>query len=332
MQASRNTVVDAAERPFVVSYFLVPGFSMLALSSAIEPLRSANRLLGADRFKWHVIGTQKGPVSASNGLEINAEYDLDDTPQADLTIVVASLGLESFSDKRLHKHLRWLRRHDKMLGAISNGTLILAQAGVLHGRHATIHWETLDALTAAYPNLQVSSELFRIDGKVFTAAGGAASMDMMLELIAGLECRSIAADVADQFLHGVMRPSSEVQRADVKWRYRLTDKRLEKAIAIMNGAFDPPVAIAEIASEIGISDRQLERLFRKFLGKTPSAFYLTLRLERAHARILGSTDSLARIAQTTGFSSQAHFSRAYKAWGGVSPLETRNRLRMSASV
>jgi transcriptional regulator GlxA family with amidase domain len=326
MELSVHSFPDAEPRPFVVSYILIPGFSMLALSSAIEPLRSANRLLGTERFRWNIIGPYKGQISASNGLEISAEYEISAAPDADLTIVVASLGLENFSDKKLMEHLRKLRRSGQMFGAISSGTLILAQAGVLHNRSATVHWESLDAMTAAHPNLQLSTELFRIDGQVYTAAGGAAAMDMVLELIASLEGRAIAADIADQFLHGVIRPSSDAQRADVKWRYRLTDRRLEKAIAMMEGAYDPPIKISVIASTVGISDRQLERLFRKTLGKTPSAFYLTLRLEHAHARLVGSTDSLARIAQTTGFSSPGHFSRAYKSWSGSSPLATRNRL------
>ncbi len=257
MHSPKPAGLNATKRPFVVSYFLVPGFSMLALSSAIEPLRSANRLMGVEKFRWNIIGTSKGPISASNGLEISAEYDIREPPKTDLMIVVASLGLESFVDRKLLQHLRGLRRQNKMYGAISNGTLILAQAGVLHGRNATIHWEMLETLSATYPDLQVGSELFRIDGNVYTAAGGAAAMDMMLELIASLEGRSLAAGVADQFLHGVMRPSNENQRADVRWRYRLTDRRLEKAVAIMDKTCNLPVKISEIASKIGVSERQL---------------------------------------------------------------------------
>lgn len=320
------------ERPFVVSYFLVPGYSMLALSSAIEPLRSANRVLGEERFRWNVIGTRIGPVGASNGLEIRADYGLDDIPSTDLTIIVASLGLENHSDKKLLQHIRWLRRQDQMIGAISNGTMILAQAGALDGRKVTIHWEMHDRLMASFPDLDVSTDLFRIDRNTFTAGGGAASMDMMLELISRREGRAVAADVAEQFLHGVIRPPTDGQKSDPKWRYRLTDRRLEKAITIMEKQIDPPVRISDMAQEIGISERQLERLFLKALGRTPSAFYLNLRLERAHARILGTTESLERIALATGFSSQSHFSRAYKTWCGTSPLAVRNGLNGDVSV
>jgi len=305
---------------------------MLALSSLIEPLRSVNRLRGEDRYRWVVMSSHKGPVSAGNGLEIKATHDLDAFPEADLTIIVASLGLEHFTNGKLLSHVRWLRRQDRMFGAISNGTVLLAQAGVLDGRKVTVHWETVESLIAAYPDLQVSSEMYRIDGNVFTAAGGAASMDMMLELIASREGRSVAADVAEQFLHGAIRPATDEQRPDLRWRYRVFDRRLEKAITAMEKNCATPLRISTLAADIGVSERQLERLFLQTLFKTPSAFYLELRLERAHALMLSTTDSLERIAENTGFSSQAHFSRAYKTWRGTSPATVRKKAGVDMSA
>lgn len=150
-------------------------------------------------------------------------------------------------------------------------------------------------------------------------------MDMMLELIISREGEATAADVAEQFLHGAVRPSSEVQRSDLRWRYKLTDKRLESVIKIMEKNHSAPVSVARLAETVDISERQLERLFLKELGSTPSGFYLNLRLDRAHNRLLATTDSLEEIAEIAGFSSQAHFSRAFKAWCGASPLTVRTR-------
>lgn len=332
MHSPQASHPNATEQPFVVSCFVVPGFSMLALSSLIEPLRSVNRLCGEERYRWVLTSAQKGPVSASNGLEIKATHDLEACPEADLTIVVASLGLEHFAGAKLLSHIRWLRRQNRMFGAISNGTVLLAQAGVLDGRKVTVHWETLEALIADYPDLQVSSEMYRIDGNVFTAAGGAASMDMMLDLIASREGRSVAADVAEQFLHGAIRPSTDEQLPDVRWRYRLFDKRLEKAIMTMEKNCINPIRISDLAADIGVSERQLERLFLQAVCKSPSAFYLERRLERAHALMLSTNDSLEQIAENTGFSSQAHFSRAFKSWRGISPMAVRMKIRGSMSA
>ena len=313
--------------PFRVSCFLVPGFSMLALSSAIEPLRSVNLLLGEERYRWRVVSSAKGPVSASNGLEVRAEYDLDDPPETDLTLVVASLGLGNYADRKLLTHVRWLSRHGELVGAVSNGAIILAKAGIVGGRRITIHWESLDKLSDMCPDAHVRSELFCFDGTILTAAGGAAAMDMMLELIALREGRNVAIDVAEQFVHGVIRPASDAQRLDPTWRYRLTDPRLETAIRIMIANLSRPLRIARLAEIAEVSERQLERLFHKSLGATPSAFYLNLRLENAHMRTIGTTDSLEAIADVTGFSSQAHFSRAFKTRYGVSPKAVRDRRR-----
>lgn len=304
---------------------------MLALSSAIEPLRSANRLLGVDRYQWNVLGARKGPIRASNGLETRADYDLSDPPDADLTIIVASLSLDDYTDKKLMGHIRWLHRQGNPVGAISNGTWLLAAAGILAHRHVTIHWESLETLAASYPDVDVSAELFCIDKTIFTAAGGASAMDLMLELIGRREGRDIAADVAEQFLHGKARASSEFQRNDLRWRYKLTDKRLETVIRLMEENHVSPISISKLAERVELSERQLERLFSEQVKATPSRFYLDLRLNRAWTRLVASTDTLEEIAEISGFSSQAHFSRAFKLWSGASPLTVRRDRRREES-
>lgn len=325
MGSHHNNLLDDNKNPFTVSYFLVPGYSMMALSSAIEPLRSINRLLGRECYRWEISARCSGPVVASNGLELQAKYGLDDPPPVDLTIVVASLGLDEYGGAQLLKHLRWLQRHNRMMGAVSNGTFLLAQAGVVGKRHVTVHWESMDDLLLRYPDLNITSQLFCFDDGLLTAGGGSASMDMMLELLGRREGRIIASAVAEQFLHGAVRSSSELQRNAVQWRYQLTDGRLERAVQSMEANLAPPIRIARLASTVGLSERQMERLFLKAFGKTPSAFYMHLRLSHAHSRLIGTTDSLEEIADSMGFSSHGHFSRAFKIWCGTSPSEVRNR-------
>ncbi|MEQ8921476.1 GlxA family transcriptional regulator [Marinovum algicola] len=313
-------------RPFRVSCILIPGFSMLALSSAIEPLRSVNRIFGSERYHWQILGDAKGPVCSSNRLEIQASHDLGDPPAADLTIIVASLELETYSSRKLTHHIRWLHRQGMRLGAISNGTFLLAAAGILDGRRATIHWESLDQLTAKYPDVDASRALFCVDRTIFTAAGGASAMDMMLQLISSREGPDVASDVAEQFLHGAARPASELQRDDLRWRYRLTDPRLETVIRLMEANHAVTLSVAELAARVDLSERQLERLFLRELNESPSRFYLDLRLRAARNRLVATTIKLDEIADMSGFSSQAHFSRAFKSWCGSSPLAVRKGL------
>lgn len=304
---------------------------MMALSSALEPLRSVNRASGENRYVWSVLGQVAGPVAASNGLEIQTAHGISDAPPADLTIVVASLGVERFHDRRLFSWLRDLRNRHRLIGAISNGTLVLAQAGLLRGRRATIHWEMQPFMAESFPEIEIVDTLYCWEADIMTCAGGTAAMDMMLELIAAREGRAMAVTVAEQFLHGPTRPSDAVQRQAVSWRYGVTDKRTETAIRVMEQQIAAPLKISRVASLAGVSERQLERLFHETFGQSPSRFYMVLRLQAARARLLGSTDSMEIIAEATGFSSQAHFSNAIKAWTGMSPLAIRKR-QLAASV
>jgi transcriptional regulator GlxA family with amidase domain len=297
----------------------------MALSSAVEPLRAVNRLVGERRYEWVVIGQTAGPVAASNGIEARAAFRICEAPPVDLTIVVASLGVEGFREHAVLEHFRRLRSKHQLMGAVSNGTLILARAGVLAGRRVTVHWEMHQQLASEFPDLDISSNLFCWDLDVLTAAGGSAAMDMMLELISVRDGRDTAVDVSEQFLHGPARPANGMQRQDVRWRYRVTDRRIETAIRVMEDHLSAPLRIARVAELAGLSERQLERLFGAAFGQCPSQFYLELRLKVARSKLLGSSETLEEIAEAMGFSSQAHFSRAVKAWCGTSPLAIRKR-------
>lgn len=313
------------DRPFGVAFLVVPGFSMLALSSAVEPLRSANRRMGVRRYDWRVVACAPGPVPSGNGLELTAALGVREAPSADLTIAVASLDVEDYREAAVFDWFRRLQGAGRLIGAISNGTLVLARAGVLGARRVTVHWEMERRLAEEFPDLTVCPDLYCWDRGVLTAAGGTAALDMMLALIAERDGREVAADVAEQFLHGPPRDSTARQRQDVAWRYRVTDRRLISTLRLMEERLSDPLRIGRIAEAVGISERQLERLFVARFGQSPSDFYMALRLKAARGWLLTGSESLERIAERAGFSSTGHFSRSFKAWAGVSPSTLRRR-------
>jgi transcriptional regulator GlxA family with amidase domain len=322
-KAGRNRTGDGA--PFRVAFFVVPGYSMLALSAAVEPLRSANRQMAERCYEWRIVALEPGRIAAGNGIEVAAGEGVSEAAAADLTVVIASLDVEEYREARLFAWLRRLQAQDRMLGAVSNGALLLARAGVLGRRRATIHWEMRARLAEEFPDLDVCGDLYCWDRGVMTAAGGTAALDMMLALIDRRQGRTVAADVAEQFLHGPMRQSTCVQRQDVAWRYQVTDPRLVAAIRLMERCLSEPLRIGRIAEMVGISERQLERQFQLKFAQSPSDFYMGVRLKAARERLVSSTDSLDRIAEQAGFSSPGHFSRSFKAWSGESPSVIRKR-------
>lgn len=311
--------------PYRVAFLLVPGFSMMALSSAVEPLRSVNRLANIRLYDWAVVAKKQGAVAAGNGLELTAAHSVDDAPEADLTIVVASLDVETYHERSVLRHLRRLRAAGRSVGAISNGALILARAGLAAGTRVTIHWEMRRFLADEFPDLEVCSDLYCTDRGVLTAAGGMAAMDLMLDLIGTKNGPGIAADVSEQFLHGPIRPATDAQRTDVRWRYQVNDKRLIAAIRMMEAEMEAPLKVSHIADRTKVSERQLERLFDSAFGKTPSEFYMDVRVKAARAMLLHSSLSLDEISEATGFSSAAHFSRTVAARCGAPPSAIRKR-------
>jgi transcriptional regulator GlxA family with amidase domain len=306
-----------------VGFFLVPGFSMMALSAATEPLRAANRVSGRDVYSWHLLSVDGLEVSSSSGFRLVPEFSIGERGELALLIVVSSLDVTEFHDQRVFAWLRRLAQSNCRLGAVSTGTLLLARAGLLNGYRCTIHWELRHDFDEEFPEIEATRDLFCIDRNRVTCGGGTAALDLMLALIAERHGHFIAAEVAEQFLHTRIRPPGESQRMAVQWRYGITDRRMVRVINLMEQNIEHPLHTQTLAQIAGISRRQLERRFLGEFGKTPSRFYVELRLKHAQALLLQSTDSLLAVALKCGFSSASHFGRCFRATYHETPARVR---------
>jgi transcriptional regulator GlxA family with amidase domain len=306
-----------------VGFFLVPGFSMMALSAATEPLRAANRVSGHDVYSWHLLSVDGLEVSSSSGFRLVPEFSIGERGELALLIVVSSLDVTEFHDQRVFAWLRRLAQSNCRLGAVSTGTLLLARAGLLNGYRCTIHWELRHDFAEEFPEIEATRDLFCIDRNRVTCGGGTAALDLMLALIAERHGHFIAAEVAEQFLHTRIRPPGESQRMAVQWRYGITDRRMVRVINLMEQNIEHPLHTQTLAQIAGISRRQLERRFLGEFGKTPSRFYVELRLKHAQALLLQSTDSLLAVALKCGFSSASHFGRCFRATYHETPARVR---------
>ena len=307
-----------------IAFLLVPRFSMMAFAAAVEPLRSANRLSGSRLFEWQLVSTDGGPVEASNGISVAAQGPLAELDKADM--IIACAGLEAPEVERsikVHHQLRRLAHHGTVVGAISSGSFLLAEAGLLAGRRCTVHWEYLEAFRARYPQLEVSEDLYVIDRNVFTCSGGTAALDMMVHFISQVGGSRLALAVAEQFIHPQVRTQEEQQRLDLHARYHIENPKLIQVISLMEGALDEPMELREMARRANISVRQVERLFREHIGSSPKAFYLDLRLAKARTLLRRTVGSLRTIALECGFGSPSHFCHAYKRRYGIPPTHER---------
>lgn len=324
--ASAQGNTGKADRHRVIGFLLVPNFSMIAFTSAIEPLRLANRAAGRALYSWRLYAPDGRFVVASNGIEIAVDGSYGAARDIHLALVVAGIDVESHPSKPLIAALRRLATFGVGLGAACTGSYVLAKAGLLDGYQATIHWENHQSLTTDFPDLEISSELFEIDRNRYTCAGGTAAIDMMLSLIASDHGPDLARAVTDQLIHHRIREGSERQRMDLRTRLGVAHPKLLAVVAEMEDAIEQPLSCVTLARRAGLSTRQLERLFAKYLQTSPTRYYITVRLERAQGLLQKTSLSVLAVAIATGFASASHFSKSYSECFGHTPsAERRSR-------
>ncbi|TJZ91363.1 GlxA family transcriptional regulator [Paracoccus gahaiensis] len=309
-----------------IGFVLVPDYSLMSLAAAVEPLRAANFLAGRALYRMEYLTPGGGFAASTSG----GGFDSRPLAQAgplDLALVVAGGNPLHYHDAGLARGLRALAARRMALGGISGGAAILAQLGLMAGRRFTLHWAHVDALAELMPDLLIERALYVIDRDRQTCAGGIAALDMMCAIIARDHGADFARQVADWFIHTRPRLADEPQLSPLPERLSLRDPRLSRAVELMFAHLADPLPPTRIAAQVGCSPRQLQRLFRSELGRTPGDHYREMRLTKADELVVQSGLSMLDIAQITGFAGAAHFSRLYAARFGLPPARRRQALR-----
>jgi transcriptional regulator GlxA family with amidase domain len=312
-----------AEKPEVVGLLLVPGFALMSYACVVEPLRAANLLAGRELYRWVHISVRDPVAIASCGATVPCAAKITDVGGLDLLLVCAGGDPAAFNDQATFAALRRLAARSTRIGGVSGGPFILAKARVMEGAQMTIHWQHAPALVEAYPHILLTRSLFIIDRDRVTCAGGTAPLDMMHALIAERHGAELARKVSDWFLHTEVRPAKGAQRASLVERYDVHHPGLVAALELMERHQGEPLHRSETARRIGLSTRQLDRLFAKKLKRSYQNHYRRIRLERARELLRHSVASVTDIAVACGFSSASHFTRAYRENYGLIPSADR---------
>ncbi len=260
---------------------------------------------------------------ASNGVPIIPDCGTNTEREADMVFVCAGGNPAIFDDRSVFAWLRRLARQGVTIGGISGGPYVLAKAGLLDERRATLHWEHLPAFREAFPEVTVVPSLFEIDGNRITCSGGISALDMMVAIIERDHGRQLAAAVGDWFLHTHVREGFGPQRMDLRYRLGVADEKLLFVLRAMETSIETPQPRASLARQAGISLRQLERLFHRHIGHGIHSHYRWLRLERARQLLRETTLPVLDVALATGFASASQFARAYAGAFGEPPSRTR---------
>lgn len=315
---------DWTQRDF---YFLMlPKMTMLAFSAAVEPLRIANQLTGKCLYRWFLMSEGGQPVRCSNGVSILVDQALAETRRGD-TVFVCS-GVDGFLAASA-KAINWLRdqaRHGRTIGGVCTGAFSLARAGLLAGRRFTLHWENQPAFEELFPDLPIARQLYCRDGAIITCGGGDAGVDMMVSLIEEHHGAGLAAKVAAMCLHGSHRVGSNDQRVTTAVEIGFRHPVLVEVVERMKSDFAQELSVESLADGVGLSSRQLQRLFHSNLGISPGQKLREIRLEHANSLMTETNMPMTEIAIASGFSSANAFRLAYRQKFGVAPSA---RLKMS---
>lgn len=316
-------ILTPFDTPYRVGFLLIDGFALMSYSSAVEPLRAANLLAGHDLYSIRHLPAYGASAVSSSGALVRADAFIGEKVDFDLVIVVAGGDPVSIEHPRLFAWLRLMAQRDVRIAGVSGGPVILAKAGLMKQRRMTVHWEHAHALSMISPHVIVERTLYVIDRDRMTCAGGTAALDMMHALIASHHGGSFARDVSDWFLHTDIRPSEGPQRAGLAERYKVNHRAVVLAIEAMDNHIADPLELEQLARIVGISARQLNRLFTQTLGNSTVRFYREMRLEKARVLIQQTFLTISEIATATGFANVAHFSRQFTAFFGHTPSSCR---------
>lgn len=324
---SSNLNVPEAETALHVSFLMLPEYTLSAFSNAIGILRMANRLTDRALYTWSVHSLDGQSVISSAGLELTIDGSLADATDANILMVCGGYSVKKYCNKLLTDGLRKMAKRKIPIGGIDTGTYALAVAGLLDGYRCTIHWENLSSLREEFPRLEITSSLFVIDRDRYTCSGGISSIDLMLNLIASIHGHQLVQEISEQFTCDRVRTEKDAQRAPLKYLIGASQPRLVDAVTLMESNIEEPLTLDEVADYVGISRRQLERLFNRYLHCAPSRYYLELRLSRARLLLLQTSIAVIDVAISCGFSTAPHFSKCYSDLYGKPPSAERRALR-----
>ncbi|GAB3629710.1 AraC family transcriptional regulator [Pandoraea terrae] len=318
-----SNTVRLAGAPLEIGVLLLSPCSPLTLGALIEPFSLANAARGETVFECRVFSCDGKPVTSPGGLPLPVHGGLPADFSGHAMFVAAERAESSVHDTTLLPWLAALAGRRVALGGVHAGGHWLARAGVLDGYRATVHWEALGDFVERFDAVIASQQLFEIDRDRFTSSGGMATLDMTLTLIEQWVGRDLALRLSERLCLERVRPATERQRVPLAAQLGGQQPKLTEAIQLMEANLEEPLTTDEISRYVGLSRRQLERLFKQFLNALPSKYYLELRLMRAQ-RFLQRTDrSVVQIGLSCGFSSGPHFSTAYRARFGITPREER---------
>ncbi len=317
--------VNGELRNFV--FLLLENFSMVALTSAIDVLRTANLLGESELFSYQLVSVAGAPVCGDLGFSALVDASLTDLDlsKVDALVVCGGLRVDLQANPTLTRFLHRSQVKGLALGSLWNGVFALAHAGLLDGVPCAVHRENRASFRELFAKVELKDRAYVIHENLFTSAGGNSALDMMLELIVASQGKQFVRGICDILtcdrINDAGEPAFLNDQAEVSLPQNLKD-----VMALMENNMEEMLTPEEIATLVGITRRQVERLFQRYLGSTPTRYYLELRLKRSHQLLTQTQLSMSDISLACGFVSYPHFSKCYRQFFNKTPSHSRKQL------
>lgn len=315
-------------RTITLAILALPGVQMLDACGPLDVFAEANRQAGHQAYRLLLLACEPGPLISSAGTGLIADGWVGEKVETIDTLLVA--GTPNAADQYLRPGiLEWLRQRaqaSRRYGSVCTGAFALAAAGLLDNRRVTTHWAVAETLAQRYPQLRVEADALLVrDGKLRTAAGVTAGLDLALALVEEDLGVEIAKQVASQLVMYFKRPGGQLQfsrerEASSAGRSVLQD--LQRYVAA-NPALDH--GIASLAERAGLSSRHFARVFQREMGVTPAAWVEQVRVNAARVRLETGREAPKQVAAACGFANADTLRRAFVRYLGVTPAEYRKR-------
>jgi transcriptional regulator GlxA family with amidase domain len=319
-----------------VVLLVVPPVDELDLVGPVEVFGTANRLLGGRRTPYgiEVVTTARDRrIDGECGLSLLAHRRYQDVEgRADSVLVICGVGARTVRDRALSGWLRQVAETTRRLGSVCVGGFLLAEAGILDGRRATVHWRYAREFADRFPRVAVDPRPTWVqDGNIYTSAGISAGIDLALAWVEGDFGTAAALKVARELVLFLRRPGGQNQVSVSLEAQALYTKSMHELQVWMVDHLDLSLSVDALAERVAMSPRNFARVFGQEFGTTPGHYLLQLRVEAAR-RLLEQTDkSLMQVAIACGFRSVDVMRRAFLRALGTTPLRYRRHFRTPAT-
>ncbi len=307
------------------AFVLIPRFNMMTVTTMIEPLRIANYLSSSPRYQWEFLSFDDQRVSSSNQLSIDCQLiNSQHNEKYDMVFILGSWGCEHYQQVELFNWLHRLHYNGDKLCAVEMAAYTFARARILSKKLATMHWSMMAGFAEMFPNVNLSERLYTIDRNLITCAGGTAGIDLMLHLIIQQHGENLGAEIADQMIHHPARTADMAQRRTHGGTRSHIHPYVNEAIKLIEENMVEPMSIPDIAAKIGLSQRQLERYFKTYLGCSIVQLSQLIRLQYARVLLTSTNMPIREVSAASGFNSMSHFSNVFFKRFGKKPSSYRH--------